>query len=139
MIILEFIANNWLLFIALAVILILLGHNLIVGSQGSVDPLGATDMINHKDAVVVDVRPAADFAKGHVIHAINIPINSFKSQIGILQKHKERPIIVNCRSGSQSALACQQLRKDGFQDVYNLSGGIMAWENAGLPLTRKKR
>lgn len=135
----EFIGNNWYLFVALAVILGLLTHNLIVGGKGSVDPVGATDLINHKNALVVDVRPAADFAQGHVINAINIPFNGFKNQIGTLQKHKERPIVVNCRSGSQSSAACQQLRKAGFQDVYNLSGGLMAWQNAGLPLTRKKR
>jgi rhodanese-related sulfurtransferase len=135
----EFIGNNWLLFVALAVIVALLTHNLIVGSKGSVDPLGATEMINHQQAVIVDVRPTADFSKGHIINAINIPFNGFKSQIGTLQKHKGRPIIINCRSGSQSAMACQQLRKEGFEDVHNLRGGIMAWEAAGLPLTRKKR
>mgnify|MGYP001098661046 CR=1 FL=1 len=135
----EFVGNNWYLFVALVVILGLLTHNLIVGGKGSVDPGGATDLINHKNALVIDVRPAADFAQGHVINAINIPFNGFKDQIGTLQKHKGRPIVVSCRSGSQSSAACQQLRKQGFQDVYNLSGGLMAWQNAGLPLTRKKR
>jgi len=135
----EFVGNNWYLFVALVVILGLLTHNLIVGGKGSVDPGGATDLINHKNALVIDVRPAADFAQGHVINAINIPFNGFKDQIGTLQKHKARPIVVSCRSGSQSSAACQQLRKQGFQDVYNLSGGLMAWQNAGLPLTRKKR
>ncbi|MEY6432715.1 rhodanese-like domain-containing protein [Thioalkalicoccus limnaeus] len=137
--IIEFIVNNWLLFLALAVILGLLTHNLIVGNKGVVDPLDATDLINHKDAVVVDVRPAADFAKGHIIHAINIPINGFQNQMGTLHKYRERPIVVNCRSGSQSTLACRHLRKDGFTQVHNLRGGLMAWQNAGLPLSRKKR
>lgn len=137
--IIEFVGDNWYLFVALAVILALLVHNLVVGSKGSVDPLAATDLINREDALVVDVRPAADFSKGHVINAINIPFNGFKNQIGTLQKHKERPIVVNCRSGSQSSLACRELRKEGFTQVYNLRGGLMAWEHAGLPLTRKKR
>ncbi len=137
--VIEFIGNHWYLFVALAVILGLLAHNLIVGSKGSVDPAGATELINHRDALVVDVRPAADFSKGHVINAINIPFNGLKSQIGTLQKHKGRPIVVNCRSGSQSSLACRELRKEGFTEVYNLQGGVMAWQHAGLPLTRKKR
>jgi rhodanese-related sulfurtransferase len=89
--------------------------------------------------VVIDVRPLADFVQGHIINAINIPMNGFKNQIGTLHKHQGRPIIVNCRSGSQSAMACNQLRKAGFQEVYNLRGGILAWQSANLPVTRKKR
>ncbi len=135
----EFIGNHPFLFLALAVILGLLAYNLIVGSRGSLDPLQATEMINHRDALVIDVRPAADFTKGHIINALNIPINGFKNQLGTLTKHKGKPIIVNCRSGSQSAMACNHLRKAGFEEVFNLRGGIMAWESASLPLTRKKR
>jgi len=135
----EFVVNHWVLFAALAVIVALLVHNLILGGKGSVDPLGATELINHRDAIVVDVRPAADFAKGHIINAQNIPMNGFKNQIASLQKHKEKPIVVNCRSGSQSSAACQHLRKEGFAEVYNLRGGILAWQSANLPLTRKKR
>ena len=85
------------------------------------------------------MRPAADFAKGHIVNAVNIPINGFKNQIGTLQKHKDKPIVISCRSGSQSSLACRQLRKEGFEDVYNLRGGVLAWQSANLPLTRKKR
>lgn len=135
----EFVGNNWYLFVALAVVLGLLVYNLIVGERGSVGALEATEMINHRDATVIDVRPAADFAKGHIINAINIPINGFKNQIATLQKHKGKPLILNCRSGSQSSMACSQLRKQGFEEVYNLKGGILAWEAANLPLTRKKR
>ena len=137
--IVEFVGSHWYLFVALIVILGLLPYNLVVGGKGSVEPLQATAMINHQEAVVVDVRPAADFAKGHIINAINIPMNGFKNQIATLTKHKDKPIIVNCRSGAQSSMACSQLRKEGFEQVFNLRGGIMAWEAASLPLTRKKR
>ncbi|NEV63423.1 rhodanese-like domain-containing protein [Thiorhodococcus minor] len=135
----EFVGNHWLLFLALVVVLGLLTYNLIVGSKGSVGPLEATELVNHRDAVVIDVRPAADFTKGHIINALNLPMNGFKNQMATLGKYKGRPIIVNCRSGSQSSVACSQLRKAGFEEVYNLQGGIMAWEAASLPLTRKKR
>jgi rhodanese-related sulfurtransferase len=136
---LEFVGNHWYLFLALVVILGLLIHNLTLGDRGSIDPLGATEMINHRDAAVIDVRPAADFAKGHIINAVNIPLNGFKNQSAVLAKYKGKPIIINCRSGSQSATACNQLRKEGFEDVYNLKGGILSWQAANLPLTRKKR
>lgn len=135
----EFVTNHWVLVLALVVILGLLIHNLILGGKGSVDPVSATDLINRRDALMVDVRPAADFAKGHIINAVNIPMNGFKNQVSTLQKHKSKPIVVACRSGSQSSGACQQLRKEGFEEVYNLRGGILAWQSANLPLTRKKR
>jgi rhodanese-related sulfurtransferase len=134
---LEFVGNHWPLFVALVVVLALLAYNLVVGERGSVDPAGATELINHKDAVVIDVRPAADFAKGHIINAQNIPMNGFKNQLGQLDKYKDRTIVVNCRSGSQSQAACKTLREAGFSKVYNLRGGIMGWQSASLPVTRK--
>ena len=135
----EFVVHNWYLFVALVVIVGLLVHNLIVGERGNVDPLGATEMINHKDATVIDVRSAADFAAGHIVNAVNIPMNGFKNQLAVLGKYKGKPIIVNCKSGGQSGAACEHLRKQGFEEVYNLKGGILAWQAANLPLSRKKR
>jgi len=134
----EFVGNHWILFLALIVISALLIHNLIVGDKGSVDPLGATDLINRREAAVIDVRPSADYAKGHIINAINIPMNGFRNQTGTLTKFKTKPLVISCRSGSQSQMACGILRKQGFEEVYNLRGGIMGWQNANLPLTRKK-
>ncbi len=137
--IVEFVGNHWELFFALGVVLGLLTVNLLTGNKGKVDPQSATTMINHQDAVLVDVRPAADFAKGHIINSINIPINGFAKQISSLEKYKSQPIIVSCRSGAQSSQACNQLRKQGFTAVHNLRGGILAWQSANLPITRKKK
>lgn len=135
---LEFVVNHWFLFLLLLVILGLLAHNLIFGEKGSVDAHAATDLINRQEAVVIDVRANADFAQGHILNAINIPANGFAQQLGILQKYKDKPIIVNCRTGGQSQQACRTLRKAGFAQVYNLRGGILGWQNANLPVTRKK-
>ncbi len=136
--IVEFVGNHWELFFALGAISGLLTVNMLTGSKGSVDPQSATTMINHQDAVVVDVRPTADYAKGHIINSINIPMNGFSKQIASLEKHKSQPVIISCRSGAQSSQASKQLRKNGFTDVYNLRGGILAWQSANLPITRKK-
>jgi len=135
----EFASNHLYLFGALILVLVLLGQNLLSGMDRSAIPPGrATELINREDAIVVDVRPMNDFSDGHVLHSINIPMNSFKNQLGQLEKHKKKPIIVACRSGAQSAAACKQLRKAGFENVYNLRGGIMAWQSANLPVSRKK-
>ena len=135
----EFAGNHGVLFLALGLILGLLTYNLLVGNKGSLDPLSATAKINHEDAVVVDVRPAADFSKGHIINAINIPANGFAKQVGTLEKYKDRPIIISCRSGGQSSQACSQLRKQGFAEVYNLRGGILAWQSSNQPVSKKKK
>jgi rhodanese-related sulfurtransferase len=137
--IIEFAGNHIQLVAALVVILVLLAQNLIAGGGGkdSVDPVRATELINHEDATVVDVRPIADFNQGHIVGAINIPMSGLANQLKPLEKRKNRPIVVSCRSGAQSAAACRTLRKQGFDKVYNLRGGILAWQNANLPVTRK--
>jgi rhodanese-related sulfurtransferase len=135
----EFVGNHWYLFVALAAISGLLIHNLVVGERGSVGPQGATELINRREAVAIDVRPAADYAKGHIVDALNLPMNGLKNQLAVLARYKGRPLLVYCRSGSQSAAACAQLRKEGFEEVFNLKGGLMAWEAASLPLSRRKR
>ncbi len=134
----EFIGNHWLLVAALIVVLGLLGYVSLVGSKGSVSALGATEMINRRDALVVDIRSMNDFAKGHIINALNIPVNDLKKQIGTLDKYRGKPVIVVCRSGNQSQLAVRQLRQAGFDEVYNLAGGMVGWQSANLPTTKKK-
>ncbi len=135
----EFTMNHWILVLSFVVVAGFLVFNLLAGDKNAVDPLAATDLINHKEAVVVDVRPAADFNKGHIINAISIPSNGFANQIGLLNKHKDKPIIISCRSGAQSSTATQQLKKAGFEQVYNLRGGILAWQSANLPISRKSK
>lgn len=105
-------------------------------NKNAVTPLQSTALINHEDAVVVDVRSIAEFNKGHIVNAINIPLNGLGKQLQQLEKYKERPIIVACKSGSRSATAAKMLMKKGFEKVHNLRGGMMAWTSAGLPIKR---
>jgi len=135
----EFAGNHPLLVGALLVVSGLLIYDLLTASGGkdAVDPVKATELINHREAVVVDVRPAADFRQGHIINAMNIPMSGFSGQLARLEKYKSRPLIVSCHSGAQSSGAVKQLRKLGFEQVYNLRGGILAWRSANLPVSRK--
>lgn len=136
---LEFAANHYLLVGAFFAILAALIWNLVSdgASRFTIDPADATLKINHDDAVVVDVRSIKEFSDGHILHAENIPLNSLKDQLPRLEKYKQRPVILVCRSGSRSGAAASMLRKAGFEQAYNLRGGMLAWENAGLPVTRK--
>lgn len=73
---------------------------------------------------------------GHIINSVHIPLGTLNNRLNELEKYKSRPIIVGCRSGQRSAAACTTLKKQGFETVYNLSGGVMGWQNANLPLTK---
>jgi rhodanese-related sulfurtransferase len=136
--IIEFSGNNLLLVTALIISILLLIQNLMAGNKGNITPVEATAMINHDDAVIIDVRPAADYSKGHIINAVNIPASNLLSQLTQLEKYKNRTIILSCRSGAQSSVALKQLTKQGYENVYNLKGGILNWQSENLPVTTKK-
>jgi rhodanese-related sulfurtransferase len=133
----EFIVSQWMLFAALAIILGLLIKSFL-GEAGitNINPSRAIQLINHEDAVVLDVRLDDEFKEGHVLDSVHIPVGLLQNRIQELEKYKAKPIIVNCRSGHRSTSACGVLRKQGFASVYKLQGGILAWKNANLPLTK---
>ena len=89
------------------------------------------------DAVVLDVRSMAEFKDGHILNAVNVPLNGLSNNLKQLEKYRDKPIVAVCRSGSRSGSACSLLRKHGFEKVKNLRGGMMAWESASLPVKRK--
>src|SRR5512146_547401 len=101
-----------------------------------VSTLEAVQLINRRDAVVIDVRDSGDYAAGHITSARNIPAAQIAERLKELEKFKSRPIIVSCRSGDRSAVASGILRKNGFGEVFSLRGGIAAWQQASMPLEK---
>lgn len=139
---LEFVTNHWDLFLALAIILFMLAGSAFgarLRGYSNVEASDAVRILNHDDAVMLDVREDSEVADGHILDAIHIPLGKLKNRMDELANLQQKPIIVSCRSGHRSSVACGQLRKNGFETVYNLKGGVMAWKNAGLPLQNKKR
>jgi rhodanese-related sulfurtransferase len=136
----QFLQNNiWLALIAVTSGFMLLWSligNRIRGVK-EVDCSGALQLINHKDACVLDVREPDEFKTGHVLSAKPIPLGKLKERIGELESFREKPVVIVCRSGSRSATACAILGRAGFAQVYNLAGGMMAWQKTGLPVERK--
>ena len=98
--------------------------------------LEATQMINREDAPVIDVREDAEFAKGHIVGARHIPLAQLETRVKELQKYKSKPVIVCCETGNRSSAAMATLKKLGFENVYNLSGGYAGWQQAGLPVEK---
>lgn len=136
----TFVVHHWELFVALVVILGLLAASSFTdGLRGfrGVSPAEATQLINRQDALVLDTREDGEYRGGHILNSVHIPLDNLDARIGELEKFKGKPIIVGCRSGQRSARACTKLRKNGFEQVYNLTGGVLAWQNANLPLVKK--
>lgn len=113
---------------------------LVFRSQGkAVNPGEATLMINRQDAKVIDVRQANEFAAGHIPDAIHIPEAQLGERLSELEKFKAQPLIFCCASGLRSDRACKALRQHGFEQLFNLGGGIDAWVAAGYPLHKGGR
>lgn len=138
----EFVLNNLLLFAALVVVLVMLikaelEHQANKGSY--LTPSMATRLMNnHSDALILDIRTAADYKKGHIKGAKNIPLSDFASSVDKLAADKDKPVLVYCNSGNTVTRAIKLLKKAGFVQVNNLDGGIAAWKEANMPLSKKK-
>lgn len=135
----QFIQNNILMvLIAVSSGLMLLWSFLGNRVRGvkEVDNAGALQLINHKNALILDVREEDEFKSGHILNAKLIPLLKLKDRLGELEKYREQAIVVVCRSGSRSATAAALLGNRGFQQAYNLAGGMMAWQKSDLPIER---
>jgi len=132
----EFATNHWEM---VAVFLAILATVLFVesknGAQG-VSTSTAVNMINMESAVLLDTRPEKEFSTGHITDAINIPAAKVKDNLRTLEKHKDAPIIVVCKSGMTSSATAKELKKEGFNKVFKLQGGIAEWQSSNLPLVK---
>lgn len=134
----EFILENILL-IGLA-----LGSGLMLvwpmlnrsSAAANLGPSDAVLLINRSNALVLDVRDEAEYAAGHITDARNIPLAALDARIGELNKFNDKPILVNCQAGVRSGKAVAILQKQGFTKVYNLQGGLNAWQQAKLPVVK---
>ena len=99
-----------------------------------VNPARATELINREDALVLDVREPGEYGAGHILAAKNVPVSRLDA--AELGKRKDRPLIVYCDGSERSAKAAAALKRQGFTRVVNLSGGLAAWQQAGLPVEK---
>ena len=137
----EFSTQNWLLFLALfAIAGMLIGGEVLRKMRGvsSLSAAEALRLINDQEALILDVRDGSEYKEGHIPQARHIPLGALRDRLGELTKAKDKPIVVYCRNGATSQAACAQIKKSGIADVYNLSGGLSAWQEANLPVSRKK-
>jgi len=136
----EFAVNHPFLVIAFAVLLGLTFFNeMKIATQrfASLTPAAAVQLMNNDDVVVLDVREPSETVGGKIAKAIQIPASGLSKRVGELEKHKNKTLLVYCKSGARSGIACKELGKQGFEKVYSLNGGIMAWQDAHLPINKK--
>jgi rhodanese-related sulfurtransferase len=101
-------------------------------------PAALTLLINRENPLLVDLSSHADYENGHIPGARFVPMSQFDPEQKDLAKAKELPVAVYCKTGATSAQAASRLVKAGFQQVYWLGGGLLAWRQADLPTIRGK-
>lgn len=137
---LDFALRHWYLFLALFAILgALIGSEVVRRLRGvsALNPTQALQLINHEDAVVIDVRDTGAYKAGHLPAARHIPQSEIDQRLKELNKFKNRPIVLYCNTDNRSSAVGAKLKKAGFDKVHTLHGGLPAWQNANLPVTKK--
>ena len=136
----EFIGNHPLMTGAWVALFAMLVYSYVSSAISPVKEVGthdATMMINKEDAVVLDIRPAADFKKGHILGAKQIKQEQLsKGEFTALEKSKDKPIIVVCAMGMTAKKTATQMIKAGFTKVSVLKGGMGEWQNSSLPVVK---
>lgn len=136
---LEFAGNHPFLFAALILIILLIIMNESRRKLLGFKELGTNDavrLMNGEGALMLDVREDKEFKEGHIINAVHIPLGLLEGRLKEIEEHKEKPVIVYCRTGQRAAKGATVLQRQGFKSIYKLNGGMMAWSDAGLPVKR---
>lgn len=136
----KFATKHIWLFIALAaVITLIIITELRRFTQGYkvVSPADAVLLINKENALVLDVREANEHSQGSIIGSKHIALSTLPQNIDSLDVDKDKPILVCCKMGNRSSQACKLLLKNSYTKVFGLKGGITAWINEQLPITKK--
>lgn len=137
----EFAGNNLLLVGGLMVsFFALIIYELRRKASGLID-VEAADAIKliNNDAVVIDLRSADSFGRGHIVNARNIPSDELDAKLSSLEQLKSKPVIAVCDAGMSSRRIVNTLRQKGLESVYSLKGGMTGWTQAGLPVVTGKK
>ncbi|MBS6027323.1 rhodanese-related sulfurtransferase [Haemophilus pittmaniae] len=139
----EFAQKHTLLTVAWIAVFVMTILSLVKGATQKYKTISnaeAITLMNDKEALVVDLRSLDEFQRGHIIGSINLIPADIKSQnVGKIEHHKEKPLIVVDVNGTLSNNSAESLAKQGFTQVYVLKDGLAAWAGANLPLVKKHK
>ena len=108
-----------------------------MSSHTTLSPRELSSLIESGNCQLIDVREPVEHAEVHIAAAKLIPLGQLAARCGELDR--SRPVLVTCRSGKRGTAAMETLRAQGFSEVRNLDGGMLAWEAAGLPCGRAEK
>jgi rhodanese-related sulfurtransferase len=135
---LEFVEEQIILFVALGIIAVMLASSYFSDKLAGYNSVSAEEAVRlyNNDAKVFDARTSEEFKSGYIGQAENLTGDKVLQRLEQLSFAKEDAILMYCQSGARSATVARSLVKAGYTNVSNLSGGIMAWQNAGLPVNK---
>lgn len=136
---LIFLQQNYLLVLSLFVVIGLLIYEEKSGDSSYVrlSPADVVITMNRHGAKVLDVRSFKDFQSGHIVGALNMPINDVDGNHRSLAKKKDKHWVIVAERGRDGLRVFSTLKKAGFSHVYLLKGGMSAWSDASMPLSKK--
>ena len=113
---------------------IFLGQILHSAELWSVSELKAKLDQSSEEIILLDVRSKEEFESGSIKDSINIPHEDLLSDIALVSQYKTKKVVVYCRSGRRAELVINELEKNGFLDIIDIDGDIMAWSQSNYPL-----
>ena len=137
----QFAMAHWVLVLAFMIALILLFIEEAKsqgGGAGLLSATGLTQLINRDDPVIVDIRDADAFQTGHIIHAKNFPASTL-TDLKALASFRDQPIVLVDASGQKAGAIAQRLKKEKFENIHVLKGGIAAWKSADMPTVKANK
>ena len=130
----QFLGEQWVLVVGLMMVLTLLVFHETRKAGPSLSISEAVQLVNSEGGVFLDIRDAADFARGHITDALHIPAAALAGRSAELEKFREKPVVVVCKMGQSSGPATKTLRSQGFSRAQKLAGGMMEWDAQKLPV-----
>lgn len=129
--------NHWLVTATVVVLVLAIVFEVRARAESfaALSPQDAIRLMN-RGAVVIDLRPAEQYAAGHLSGARRMDGEQILKAGDTLKKYKQKPLIVYDDSGSLGTTAARQLKAQGFEQAFNLRGGLTAWRSDNLPLEK---
>ena len=132
-----FLIDYWYFSVPLFFFIFLFAYSEMNKGGKKIEPNELTQLVNKESAILIDLRKKEDYENGHIMTALNYPHQEFDNQMHELEKFKDRPIILVCDMGRNSANIGEKLKKAEFEKTFRLNGGMMTWTQENLPVVQK--
>lgn len=103
----------------------------------SIEPKEVKDQSEKGELIILDIREPFEVEFTKVPNSINIPLSQFNNRVGEIMELRDKKVAVLCRSGSRSAQLTHYLRSQGFNQIFNVQGGILKWAEQVDPSLKK--